>query len=385
MKAVTVARLAMGLLFIALISFPVHLSAREAGDPDVAGRVSRGEMTQMLAPIALYPDTLLSKILMASTYPVEVNEAARWIRRYPGLTGTDLDMELVDMDWDPSVKSLCHFPSILNLMSDKNAQTTRLGNAFLAQEKDVMDIIQKLRASAYNQGNLISTSRQKVMIIKETIIIEPADPRVIYVPYYDPFYIYGSWKYSSYPPYYWAPSGVRTTRVISYWPGYYSGYVFGKWSVFDWDGRYIFIDVRKRPKFVSHDGWFAKPGPWHHTPRHRRGVSYHDKDTPEKYGRYPYYKSMPSESKPTTVPDRFIPLDSHRSRFQPPGFSQPGNNSVNTDTERSDRSRQVHDSKDNLSGKDADIGRKGGVVSPGKERVRTNDKDDSVEGLRRIW
>ncbi|MCP4257009.1 MAG: DUF3300 domain-containing protein [Planctomycetes bacterium] len=193
-------------------------------------KYSREELSQMLAPIALYPDALLSQVLMASTYPIEVIEADRWVRKDPDLKGEALDTALLDKDWDPSVKAICHFPSILALMSERITETTNLGNAFLAQEAEVMDMVQEMRAKAYEQGNLTTTSKQKVIVEKETIIIEPADPRVIYVPYYDPFYIYGPWWYPAYPPYYWGPPGVRIGIGVSYWPGLYFGFAYGTWS-----------------------------------------------------------------------------------------------------------------------------------------------------------
>lgn len=154
-----------------------------------------------------------------------------------------------------------------------------------------MDMVQELRAKAHAQGNLNTTSQQKVIVEKETIIIEPADPRFIYVPYYDPFYIYGPWWYPAYPPYYWVPPGVSIGIGISYWPGFYFGFVFGIWSYFDWHHHHIFIDFHKRPRYVRHDQWFSKPGRWYHAPRHRRGVAYRDKSTARKYGQY-LYRSM---------------------------------------------------------------------------------------------
>jgi hypothetical protein len=250
-------------------------------------KYSREELAQLLAPIALYPDALLSQILMASTYPIEVIEADRWVRNNPGLTGDDLDTVLLDKDWDYSVKAMCHFPSILALMSERITDTTNLGNAFLAQEPEVMDMVQELRAKAYAAGNLTTTSKQKVIVEEETIIIKSADPRVIYVPYYDPFYVYGPWWYPAYPPYYWGPSGVRVGIGISYWPGFYFGFVFGDWSYFDWPRRYIYIEVHKRPRFVRHDRWVSVSDRWHHHPRHRRSVAYRDKSTALKYGQYP--------------------------------------------------------------------------------------------------
>jgi hypothetical protein len=241
----------------------------------------------MLAPIALYPDALLSQVLMASTYPIEVIEADRWVRMHPELRDETLDAVLLDKNWDPSVKAICHFPSILALMSERITETTNLGNAFLAQEAEVMGMVQELRAQAYAQGNLTTTSQQQVIVEKETIIIAPADPRVIYVPYYDPFHIYGPWWYPAYPPYYWGPPGASLGFGISYWPSYHFSFAFGSWSYFDWHRHYIYIDVHQRPRFVRHDRWHAKDGHWQHAPSHRRGVAYRDQSTARKFGQSP--------------------------------------------------------------------------------------------------
>lgn len=243
---------------------------------------SREELAQLLAPVALYPDALLSQVLMAATYPVEVVEADRWLRGHPYLQGEALDLALVGQDWDPSVKSLCHFPSILALMSERIGETTDLGNAFLAQEDEVMDMIQELRAAAYAQGHLYTTAEQRIIFDGRTMIIEPATP-IIYVPYYDPYIVYGPWWYPDYPPYLWAPRGVTIGFGISYWPGIHFSFTFVSWSRFDWHRGHIYIDVHQRPRYVRHDHWVEKPR-WQHAPSHRRGVAYHDKSTALKYG-----------------------------------------------------------------------------------------------------
>ncbi len=276
-------------LFISFLILPLQQAqAQESGYLENSEKYSREELAQMLAPIALYPDALLSQVLMASTYPIEVIEADRWIKKNPNLRGEALDDALLDEDWDPSVKAVCHFPALLALMSEKIGETTNLGNAFLAQEAEVMDMVQELRAKAYAQGNLTTTSEQKVVVEKQTIVIEPANPRVIYLPYYDPYSIYGPWWYPAYPPYYWGPSTVSIGLGVSYWHGFSFGFSFGSWSYIDWPRRYIFIDVHKRPRFVRHDRWIVKPGRWHHAPSHRRGVVYRDRSTAMKYGQYPH-------------------------------------------------------------------------------------------------
>lgn len=292
MKAVTLFRAALGLLSITFFAFcltvPPRLAQAQGDDYlDPSEKYSRAELAQMLAPIALYPDALLAQILMASTYPIEVVEADRWVSRHPELKDDVLDAALLDKNWDPSVKAICHFPSILSLLSERIAETTNLGNAFLAQEAEVMDVVQELRARARAEGHLASTEHQKVIVERETVIIEPVNPRVIYVPYYDPFYVYGAWWYPGYPPFYWGPPGVHIGIGISYWPGFYFGFVFGAWSYFDWHHHHIYIDAHRRPRFVRERHWVAAPGHWHHDPRHRQGVAYRDKFTARKYYQSP--------------------------------------------------------------------------------------------------
>lgn len=289
MKATTLYHLALGLFIIPFLTYclalsPMQALAQENQYLQPSEKYSKAELTQMLAPIALYPDALLSQVLMASTYPIEIIEADRWVKRNPDLKDDALDAALADKDWDPSINAICHFPSILALMSEKITETTNLGNAFLAQETEVMDMVQELRAKAYEQGNLATNREQNVIVEKETIIIEPANPRVIYVPYYDPFSIYGPWWYPAYPPYYWSPPGVSLSFGISYWPGFYFGFSYGSWSYFDWPRRYIYIDGHRRPRYVRPNRWIANPGRWHHVPVHRRGVAYRDKSTARRFG-----------------------------------------------------------------------------------------------------
>jgi hypothetical protein len=173
-------------------------------------------------------------------------------------------------------------------MSERISETTTIGNAFLAQEDEVMDMVQDLRARAYAQGNLNDSTKQKVIVEKQTIVIEPADPHIIYVPYYDPYTIYGPWWYPAYPPYYWGPPGVRVGFGISYWPGTFFGFSFGSWSYFDWHQHYIYIDVHKRPRFVRSDRWSTGTNRWSHLTRHRRGVAYRDKSTARRFNQFPY-------------------------------------------------------------------------------------------------
>ena len=178
--------------------------AATAGD-----KLSQEQLDQLVAPIALYPDDLLSQVFMASTYPLEIVQADRWVKAHKDLKGDALDKALAEQSWDASVKSLVQFPDVLSMMSEKLDITSKLGDAFIAQQKDVMDAVQRLRAKAKDAGNLQSNQQQTVIINQapagaatpQTIVIQPAQPEVVYVPQYNPTVVYGAWPYPAYPPY----------------------------------------------------------------------------------------------------------------------------------------------------------------------------------------
>ncbi len=204
------AKVVLTSLLVLVLSGPIAFAQNYA---PAGGRAAfaQQELDQMLAPIALYPDALLSQILMAATYPVEVVEAARWSRRNPGLDGDRAVRAAERMDWDPSVRSLVAFPQILTLMDEKLDWTERLGDAFVAQQADVMDTIQYLRHKAYQAGNLGSTGQLRVDRQGQAIVIELVNPELIYVPYYNPTVVYGTWWWPAFQPVYWAS-----------WPGYHA-------------------------------------------------------------------------------------------------------------------------------------------------------------------
>jgi hypothetical protein len=287
MKTVTIIMRGLAWIIIAMFVMPAGIPAQDAVEPEQADRFGKEELTQMLAPIALYPDSLIAQILMASTYPLEVVEAERWLRQNKDLKVDALDEALKEKAWDPSVKSLCHFPDVLFAMSDKLDQTRKLGDAFLSQEDEVMATIQELRQKAEEQGNLKTTEEQKVIVEKEIIRIEPADPEVVYVPVYDPLCVYGPWWYPAYPPYYWyyPPGFVITGGCFSFGPGIFFGIGLFSWSWFDWHAHHIFIDFHKTRRFHRHHDKrdFDQPI-WQHDPRHRRGVAYRDRRTSERFG-----------------------------------------------------------------------------------------------------
>ncbi len=192
------------------------------------------QLDALVAPIALYPDNLLSQVLMASTYPLEVVHAERWLEANKKLSGEQLEVAVAKQDWDDSIKSLVATPSVLAMMSEKLDWTQKLGNAVVGQQPDVMDAVQRLRAKAQANDKLQSTKEQKVTVTqsqgKQVIAIAPADPNTVYVPYYNPAVVYGSWPYPSYPPYYWPPPGYIAGGLIATGLAFGAGYALGRWA-----------------------------------------------------------------------------------------------------------------------------------------------------------
>jgi hypothetical protein len=183
-------------LMAALLTSPPLLIAQQESTPPL----KQEELEQILAPIALHPDPLISQILMASTYPLEVVQADRWAKQNASLQGDAQTAALEKQEWDPSVKSLVAFPQVLTMMSEKLDWTQRVGDAFLADQKKVLDTIQSLRAKAQSSGNLQTTKEQKVIVEEKIIRIEPANPEVMYVPAYNPTVVFGGWAYPAQTP-----------------------------------------------------------------------------------------------------------------------------------------------------------------------------------------
>lgn len=264
---------------------------------------SQAQLEQTLAPIALYPDPLLSQILMASTYPLEVVEAARWSRSHANLGGEDAVRAAENEDWDPSVKSLLAFPHLLARMDENLPWLQDLGDAFLDQEPQVMDAVQNLRRRAQVAGNLRSDERQQILETGPLLVVQPAHPQIIYVPYYDPRVVYGPWWWPHYSPVYWRPF-----PGYGAWPGVASGFYWGPsirisigyfFGGFDWSHRHV---------RVVHSNYYYRgagnhratqyrdrpPGAWHHDPGHRRGVAYR---APEVQRRFADHGTRPDSGR----------------------------------------------------------------------------------------
>jgi len=276
-------------VIIVMLMIPPGIMAQDSGQIEQPVKFNKEELAQMLAPIALYPDSLIAPILMASTYPIEVVEAERWLIKYKHLKGNELDRALQEKNWDPSVKSLCHFPEVLYAMSEKLDQTTKLGGAFLSQQDDVMDTIQELRKKAQEQGNLKTTEEQKIIVEKEVIRIEPVNPEVIYVPIYNPLYVYGPWWYPAYPPYYWyyPPGPFIANGFIGFGFGIFVGLGISSWSWFDWHHHHVNIDINKTSRFHRFDRRDIDRHVWRFDPGHRKGVAYRDRATSQRFGQPP--------------------------------------------------------------------------------------------------
>ena len=247
------------------------------------------ELDQILAPIALYPDSLLAQILMASTYPIEVVQADRWVKANRNLPPDALNDVLDRQNWDPSVKALVPFPNILSMMSERIDWTQSVGDAFLAQEADVMDSIQRLRARAYAAGNLHSNQQLAVSRQGPIIVIEPVNPQVVYVPAYNPVVIYGRWWYPAYPPvviYPYPPGAVIATGVIVFGVGIAVASAWNHgWGRWDWGHRNVYVNVNRtvninRTTTVIHTREIQTTT-WRHDPGHRKGVAYRDPGTRE--------------------------------------------------------------------------------------------------------
>ncbi len=260
------------------------VSAEEGGKT-----FSQAELDQMIAPIALYPDSLLSQILMASTYPADIAEAVIWSKNNPDQKGDAAAEAVQDKSWDPSVMSLAAFPQVLAMMGEKPDWVQNVGDAFLAMPESVMDTVQQLRSRAKDEGNLESTEQQTVITEQASsgqsvIIIEPADPQVVYVPTYNPTVVYGSWWWPAYRPYYYHPVGMAVATGVAWGIGI--GITHALWGHCNWGRGSVNINVNRynninRNKLNTNN----RNSSWKHNSNNRRGVPYRDKGTRQKYDR----------------------------------------------------------------------------------------------------
>lgn len=236
------------------------------------------QLDQMLAPLALYPDPLVGQVLMAATYPLEIVEAARWLQKpdNAALRGDQLAAALESKPWDPSIKSLVAVPSVLQMMNKNLEWAEQLGDAFIGQQADVTTAIQRLRARAMETNALQSTAQQTVTTQDGAILIEPANPDVVYVPAYDPDVVYGAWPYPDYPPYdFYPPDYVFGSALLDFGAGIFIVGDFWGWDHWDWRHHRIDIDDRR---FAALNGGHppVRSGVWEHDPAHRHNVPYYN-------------------------------------------------------------------------------------------------------------
>jgi Protein of unknown function (DUF3300) len=307
----------VGVALIAALALTAMSASAFPQTEPAAPRYTSAQLDQLLAPVALYPDALLGQILMASTYPLEVVEAARWVQDPPNaaLKGGALTSALETLDWDPSVKALVPFPSVLQMMNSRLDWMQKLGDAFLAQQPEVMDSVQRLRREAQRAGALTSTPQQTVTTDDGVIDIAPASPDVLYVPAYDPGIVYGPWPYPDYPPFFFPPfPGYYygpLTAGIEFGIGFVIVQTFWGWDHCDWHHHRIDVDAHRvniinryyidhfhRPQFKGRE--------WEHNPQHRIGVPYR---SPQVRARF--------EPKPTGSPQSRYEFRGHEQAPAP--------------------------------------------------------------------
>lgn len=298
-------RSAVSAICIALLSVgDASLIAQPARvqDQEQAPKLPNDQLDSLVAPIALYPDPLLAQVLAASTYPLEIIQLQQFLTRNPDLKDKALEDAVMQQDWDPSVQALAALPDVVKRLADDIKWTTDLGNAFLAQQSDVMDAVQRMRAKAKGQGNLKSTEQMKVetkvVETKQVIIIEQANPQVVYVPTYNPVVVYGPPVYP-YPPIYYPPPGYYAAGMaIAFGAGVAMGAFWsGGWGWgCGWGGNKYNtnITINNNNNFVRNTnvnrpstlpaGGGRGGNNWQHNPQHRGGTPYSNRATAQQYG-----------------------------------------------------------------------------------------------------
>jgi hypothetical protein len=269
-KQISVSLLSLALLFAA---WPQNLPAyQDAQGPEQAAQGQQytqqtpGQLQQLVAPIALYPDSLVAQILAASTFPEQVVEADRWVQAHPDLKGDALGQAVDQQPWDPSVKALTAFPSVLGNMDKNLSWTSSLGDAYYNQQQDVMDAVQVMRQRAQEAGNLQTTPQQTVTTQDSTIIIEPASPEVVYVPAYDPWLVYGG-PIVAWPGWYPYPGiwygGPYLSFGVGFGIGFYGGYGWGwhHWGS-DWHNRTV---------IYNHNTYYSRSNTFYNRNNYYRG------------------------------------------------------------------------------------------------------------------
>jgi hypothetical protein len=275
-----------------------ELTRQQANAPsEETSKIPNDQLDSLVAPIALYPDPLLAQTLAASTYPLELIQLQQWLAKNSGLKDKALADAVAKQPWDPSIQAMAALPDLVKRLADDIQWTTDLGNAFLAQQNDVMDAVQRMRKKAQETGNLKSTEQQKVetKVIenKSFIVVEQANPQVVYVPSYDPVVVYGPPIYP-YPPIYYPPAGYYAAGMaISFGVGLAMGAAWGGgwgWGA-GWGGNNN-ININNNNNFIRNSNINGGNrnnigngnASWKHNPQHRGGAPYRDQATAGRFG-----------------------------------------------------------------------------------------------------
>jgi hypothetical protein len=288
-----VVRRALCLVCVPLLAGALLVAQSPAPSPQAsAPLLSPQQLDTLVAPIALYPDALLSQVLVASSYPLEIAEAAQWLQQNSNLQGPQLVDAARQQNWDPSIQALVVFPDVVNRLNSDIRWTTDLGNVFLAQQADVMNAVQRMRAQAMAAGKLKSNREQTVTTEMQgdqsAIDIQPANPEVVYVPCYNPQYIWGPPVYGYYPP--WDYADIGYGFGYGFGPGIYIGGFFGGlgWGGWGWGPNWFHRSIFQNGFFFNHYGFggrgFGVAATWAHDPGHRLGVPYSNSALSHRYG-----------------------------------------------------------------------------------------------------
>ncbi|GGD74976.1 DUF3300 domain-containing protein [Lacimicrobium alkaliphilum] len=286
------------ILLLALCVASVTQAAQTDEQPDEA------LLDSLLAPVALYPDTLLSHILIAASYPLEVVQASRWRAQHQDPDQSDIIDKAEDQEWDPSVKALLPFDDILSRMSEDLQWTQNLGEAFIADEELVLARIQVLRRKAYDAGNLYSNENVAVEPEPEVIRIETIRKEVVYVPYYDTRTVYGDWWWAHHTPHYWHNPYAHASVNI-FWGPRITVRPYFYFSNFHWQNHHIVVNrphFYKRPRYYPRHTVIIRDGKrWHHEQKHRRGVQYKNPVVHRKVNNQRVSLSRESQQHPVRV------------------------------------------------------------------------------------
>jgi Protein of unknown function (DUF3300) len=339
-----------------------------------AAKIPADQLDSLVAPIALYPDPMLSQTLVASTYPLEIVQLQQWLAQNKGMNEKQLADAAKKQDWDPSIQGLAALPDVVKLLSENIKWTTDLGNAFLAQQNDVMDAVQRMRKKAQDAGNLKSSEQQKVetktVESKQVIVVEQANPQVVYVPSYNPTVVYGAPVYA-YPPIAYPPVGYYAAGMaISFGVGVAMGAMWsGGWGYNSGWGGNNNVTINNNNNFVNNSnrqnvngGNRVNPNnrggnnTWQHNPQHRGGAPYGDRSTANKFG---------GTTRGDSMQNRQANARQNQARQQPAG----GRDMSNRGTGPSAGSRDVANRGSGPSAGTRDMSNRGGAGDRGEAAV----------------